>query len=136
MCLHNTADVTRRTAVSGILPPRGALPDEVGGAPAGGPKTRARRRRTSKKKRLPKGFDPENPGPPPNPERWLPKWQRSDYKKKRGSRHRAKEVVKGSQGAGKVDESLDIASAAGAARATKNAAPQLPAKIKKGKGRR
>lgn len=121
--------------MSGILPPRGPLPDDVGGAPTG-PKARSRRRRSSRKKRLPKGFDPENPGPPPNPERWLPKWQRSDYKKKRGSRHRAKEVVKGSQGAGKVDESLDIASAAGASRASKSAAPQLPAKIKKGKGRR
>ena len=30
---------------------------------------------------LPKSFDPENPGPEPDPERWLPKWQRSKYKK-------------------------------------------------------
>ena len=28
-------------------------------------------------------FDPANPGPPPDPERWLPKWQRSDAKKLR-----------------------------------------------------
>jgi hypothetical protein len=27
--------------------------------------------------------DPANPGPPPDPERWLPKWQRSDAKKLR-----------------------------------------------------
>lgn len=29
----------------------------------------------------PKNFDPSNPGPQPDPERWLPKWQRSKYKK-------------------------------------------------------
>jgi len=27
-----------------------------------------------RKAKLPKGFDPENPGPMPDPERWLPKW--------------------------------------------------------------
>ena len=31
----------------------------------------------------PCSFDPANPGPPPDPERWLPKWQRSDAKKLR-----------------------------------------------------
>ena len=31
--------------------------------------------------RLPKNFDPRNPGPEPDPERWLPKWQRFRYKK-------------------------------------------------------
>ena len=30
---------------------------------------------------MPKNFDPENPGPMPDPERWLPKWQQSKYKK-------------------------------------------------------
>jgi hypothetical protein len=30
-----------------------------------------------------RSFDPANPGPPPDPERWLPKWQRSDAKKQR-----------------------------------------------------
>ncbi len=29
-----------------------------------------------KKTKLPKSYDPENPGPMPDPERWLPKWQR------------------------------------------------------------
>lgn len=38
-----------------------------------------------KRVRYPKGFDPKNPGPPPNPERWLPKWERKDYKKKKGA---------------------------------------------------
>lgn len=36
-----------------------------------------------RRKRYPKGFDPENPGPPPNPERWLPKYERKDYKKRK-----------------------------------------------------
>lgn len=33
--------------------------------------------------RLPKNFDPSNPGPLPNPERWLPKWQRKEFRKKK-----------------------------------------------------
>ncbi|KAK9908732.1 hypothetical protein WJX75_002041 [Coccomyxa subellipsoidea] len=69
----------------------------------------AEQRQKKKRKRrvrLPKDFDPANPGPMPNPERWLPKWQRSDFKKKR-TRRKEKEAVKGSQGAGRVDEALD-----------------------------
>lgn len=34
-----------------------------------------------KKIRYPKNFDPENPGPMPDAERWLPKWQRSQFRK-------------------------------------------------------
>ncbi|CAI2362788.1 unnamed protein product [Moneuplotes crassus] len=36
----------------------------------------------NKKVKYPKNFDPENPGPMPDPERWIPKWQRSKGKKK------------------------------------------------------
>lgn len=39
---------------------------------------------TRKRKRqikYPKNFDPKNPGPEPDHERWLPKWQRSRFKK-------------------------------------------------------
>mmetsp|Transcript_46048 Transcript_46048/g.33810 ORF Transcript_46048/g.33810 Transcript_46048/m.33810 type:complete len:114 (-) Transcript_46048:42-383(-) len=55
-----------------------------------------------KKKRIryPKGFDPKNPGPEPDPERWLSKWQRSKYKKyakKRGI------ILKGAQGDTQMD---------------------------------
>ena len=32
--------------------------------------------------KYPKNFDPENPGPLPDPERWIPKWQRSKGRKK------------------------------------------------------
>jgi signal recognition particle subunit SRP72 len=73
----------------------------------------AARKKKKRKPRYPKGYDPSKPSgglPPPDPERWLPKWQRSDYKKKQKRRRdRTEGPVKGSQGAGKVDESLDRA---------------------------
>ena len=37
--------------------------------------------KSKKRIRYPKNFDPANPGPLPDPERWLPKWQRSRFKK-------------------------------------------------------
>lgn len=40
--------------------------------------------------RYPKNYDPENPGKLPEPERWLPKWQR----RRKGRKYQAK----GSQG--------------------------------------
>lgn len=57
-------------------------------------------KKRNKKVKYPKGFDHENPGPPPDPERWLPKWQRSKYKKlakKRGI------YIKGAQGDAQID---------------------------------
>ena len=53
-------------------------------ADGAGPAVNKRKRK--RQIRLPKGFDPENPRPPPDPERWLPKWQRSDFKRKRKGR--------------------------------------------------
>lgn len=50
------------------------------------PQARVRKKRARRKPRLPKGYDPSLPGgglPPPDPERWLPKWERSDFKKKK-----------------------------------------------------
>ncbi|CAD7704944.1 unnamed protein product [Ostreobium quekettii] len=64
------------------------------------------KKRRKRKIRLPKNFDPQNPGPMPDPERWLPKWQRAGYKKRR---RRREDHMKGSQGAGKVDDTLDRA---------------------------
>ena len=43
--------------------------------------------------RLPKGLDLQNPGPPPDPDRWLPKWQRSDFTKKKRNRQQRREKV-------------------------------------------
>ena len=48
----------------------------------------------------PKNFDPKNPGQEPDPERWLPKWQRSRFKKiakKKGI------YLKGAQGDAQID---------------------------------
>ena len=55
-------------------------------------KTKKRKRKV----RYPKGFDAENPGPKPDPERWLPRRERSSYRpKKRDKRH----FIRGAQGA-------------------------------------
>ncbi|KAK9117452.1 hypothetical protein Sjap_016399 [Stephania japonica] len=57
-------------------------------------KTKKKRKR---KPRYPKGFDPAKPGPPPDPERWLPKRDRSSYRPKRKDKRAAQ--VRGAQGA-------------------------------------
>lgn len=55
-----------------------------------GPQKKKHKKRKGK---LPKNYDASIP---PDPERWLPKYERSGYRKKRD--RRAKEVIKGSQG--------------------------------------
>lgn len=57
----------------------------------------AAKKRRKRKPQYPKGFDPANPGPPPDPERWLAKWQRSDFKKKkeRSANRRSTKVCTG-----------------------------------------
>lgn len=52
-----------------------------------------RRNRKKRKPKLPKHFDPNVI---PDPERWLPRYERAGYKKKKD--RRIKEVIKGSQG--------------------------------------
>lgn len=86
-----------------------------------------KRKRKKRKPRYPAGFNPENPGPPPNPERWLPKWQRSEFKKQRKAMERRRAAgreVKGSQGKGLVDESLDVSQQSRPQAST--AGPSLP----------
>ncbi|KAM7267671.1 hypothetical protein ACFE04_009837 [Oxalis oulophora] len=56
-------------------------------------KTKKKRKR---KPKYPKGFDPANPGPAPDPERWLPKRERSSYRPKRKDKRTAQ--VRGAQG--------------------------------------
>ena len=58
-------------------------------------KSKAKKKR-KRRPRYPKGFDPANPGPPPDPERWLPKRERSSYRPKRKDKRAAQ--VRGSQG--------------------------------------
>ena len=110
--------------------------------PGGGTKRKAgdadgekKKKKRKKRIRLPKGFDPENPGPMPDPERWMPKWQRSEAKKARKKR-KDKDMVKGSQGAGKVDASLDRTGPATATSEAPAAATKSGSSKKKGKGRR
>lgn len=67
-------------------------------------KTKLKKKR-KRKPRYPKGFDPANPGPPPDPERWIPKRERSTYRPKRKDRRAAQ--VRGSQGAIGRDKPLD-----------------------------
>lgn len=59
------------------------------------------KKKRSHKIRYPKGVDPKNPPPQgPDPERWLPKWQRSRFKKlakKRGI------YLRGAQGDAQID---------------------------------
>ncbi|KAK8934122.1 hypothetical protein KSP39_PZI014310 [Platanthera zijinensis] len=57
---------------------------------------KAKIKKRKRKPRYPKGFDPANPGPPPDPERWLPKRERSSYRPKRKDK---RNQVRGSQGA-------------------------------------
>jgi len=103
-----------------------------------------RKKKRKRKIRYPKGFDPENPSghPLPDPERWMPKWQRAEGKKVR-KRRKDKDVGKGSQGAGKVDSSLDksganaeAAAAAAPAAATTGKSGGGSSKKKGKKGRR
>ncbi|KAF8390589.1 hypothetical protein HHK36_025116 [Tetracentron sinense] len=60
-------------------------------------KGKAKAKKRKRKPRYPTGFDPANPGPPPDPERWLPKRERSSYRPKRKDKRAAQ--VRGSQGA-------------------------------------
>jgi signal recognition particle subunit SRP72 len=82
----------------------------IDSAAAGGEKIlkRKKRKHDGKLKYFQKkGIDPASPPqPPPDPERWLPKWERAEAKKMRKKR-KDKEALKGSQGAGKVDTMLD-----------------------------
>lgn len=71
------------------------------------------RRKKKKKKRLPKNYDPS--GPPPDPERWLPKTLRSNYRKKKNRVE--PNQFRGSQGA-----DADAAEAAAIKNAEKAAA--------------
>ena len=83
------------------------------------------RRKAKRKHRLPAGYDPKNPGQP-DPERWIPKRDRTSYKKTRKEKAAAKNKIKGSQGAGKVNENLDRS----------GPAKESSSRAAKGKGRR
>lgn len=73
---------------------KNVVEETKGGAEIFIPKKRKR------KTKFPKDFDPKNPGAEPDPERWLPKYMRSRFKKyarKKGM------YLKGAQGDTQVD---------------------------------
>ena len=74
-------------------------------------KQKAKKRK--RKPRYPKGFDPANPGPPPDPERWLPRRERSSYRPKRKDK---RAQVRGSQGA----VTRETAAASGSSKGSQN----------------
>eukprot|EP00898_Chlorokybus_atmophyticus_P005459 jgi/Chlat1/5914/Chrsp4S06247 len=107
----------------------------------GDDKERKRKNKKKKKIRYPKNYNPENPGPPPDPERWLPRRERSTFKKK-GKKHAAA-ALRGSQGASAAQaaaasQAAEEKAAAAAVAAAKPAAvaAAVAAKNKKKKGRR
>lgn len=55
------------------------------------------KKKRERRPRYPIGFNPANLGPPPDPERWLPKRERSSYRPKRKDKRTAQ--VRGYQGA-------------------------------------
>lgn len=94
-------DVTALEQIVSTVNPTigGKRPWTVENAPTEGASESAKNKARKKRKkhpRYPKGFDPANPGPPPDPERWLPKRERSTYRPKRKDRRGIQ--VRGAQG--------------------------------------
>ncbi|PIA51387.1 hypothetical protein AQUCO_01100306v1 [Aquilegia coerulea] len=88
-------------------------------------KTKTKKKR-KRKPRYPKGFDPANPGPAPDPERWLPKRERSSYRPKRKDKRAAQ--VRGSQGA--VSKEKQEVSATSTSSNVTNSKPNQPSTSK------
>uniref|UniRef100_A0A0M3KBF0 Signal recognition particle subunit SRP72 n=1 Tax=Anisakis simplex TaxID=6269 RepID=A0A0M3KBF0_ANISI len=70
-----------------VFPPKNTSEEVVTG--------KLRKRKRKRKVILPKNYDPKVP---PDPERWLPKQERTAYKKKLNKRHKDREIGRGTQG--------------------------------------
>jgi len=94
------------------------------------------KKKKKKNIRYPKGFDPQNPGPKPDPERWLPRYERSYYKPK-GRKNRNKNAIKGAQGTSKGEsKAFEVADEPqSSSKAAQSSAMQRKA-LKAKKGRR
>ncbi|CAD8106400.1 unnamed protein product [Paramecium primaurelia] len=79
-----------------------------------------------KKKRIryPKNFDKNNPGPLPNPERWLPKQERKEWKKK-------KQIHSRTQGGNAGNETVNTFKSSGASTAQVSVAQKKTNKYRK-----
>ncbi|MBA0566818.1 hypothetical protein Golax_009070, partial [Gossypium laxum] len=102
-------DVDALEKTSGAKPVDGASRAGLAEAQEDGKTKEKPKKKRKRKPRYPKGFDPANPGPPPDPERWLPKRERSSYRPKRKDKRAAQ--VRGSQGAVVRDKNEPSASA-------------------------
>ncbi|KAJ4775657.1 Signal recognition particle subunit SRP72 [Rhynchospora pubera] len=71
---------------------------------------KAKAKKRKRKPKYPKGFDPANPGPLPDPERWLPKRERSTYRPKRKDK---RAQIRGAQGAVSRDKHDSTATTSG-----------------------
>ncbi len=67
------------------------------------------KKKKKKRPRYPKNFDPKNPGNPPNPERWLPKQERKDYKKKKPKGRTQGVATSGTETTGKFQTGISTA---------------------------
>lgn len=121
-----SVDVDNLEKTSGAKPIEGAATVAVEDVKS---KEKAKRKRKRKPK-YPKGFDPANPGPPPDPERWLPRRERSSYRPKRKDKRAAQ--IRGAQGAvTKQDKQEAAPSTAKSNQATtKSAADSKPSSSK------
>ncbi|ESQ28523.1 hypothetical protein EUTSA_v10018246mg [Eutrema salsugineum] len=91
-------DVDNLEKTSGAKPMEGAAAAAADSSMQEDVKNKEKAKRKRKRKpKYPKGFDPANPGPPPDPERWLPRRERSSYRPKRKDKRAAQ--IRGSQGA-------------------------------------
>ncbi|XP_065178123.1 signal recognition particle subunit SRP72-like [Sycon ciliatum] len=92
---------------------RAAEAAATGDALSGDAQKKKSKAKKKKKKRLPKNFDPDIK---PDPERWLPRWERSSNQKRRHQKKKGMQVGKGTQGSAagasdKFDASLQPAKA-------------------------
>lgn len=96
--ITNTAEIDALEATNWMMSTKAAKKTATKGdqspSTPGSESQKVRKRRTRKRKgKLPKSY---NVDVLPDPERWLPKYERSGYRRKRDKR--AKDVIKGSQG--------------------------------------
>lgn len=95
--LTNAAEIDSLEATNWMMSMKAAKKtaskaDQSPGTP--GSELKQKKKRTRKRKgKLPKNADPDCP---PDPERWLPRYERTGYRRKRD--RRTKDVIKGSQG--------------------------------------
>ncbi|CAH8257390.1 unnamed protein product [Arabidopsis lyrata] len=115
----------------------GAKPIQGSAASSSQEEVKKEKAKRKRKPKYPKGFDQANPGPPPDPERWLPRRERSSYRPKRKDKRAAQ--IRGSQGAVtkvKQEAAPSTSKSNQAASSKANAAAPSSSKASKKKSRR